>query len=322
MPRPLPAYLRITLLVLLAAVFCLPARGWASPAALSTAPATSRTPVTGPPSLSLTTVQRIVARTPLSSLATVIYQFGQQRQIDPAFALAIWTHESSLDTAGASVRNKNPGNLICAAAAHPPATGCSGRWAVYPDLVAAIADWYRYIAVRYVQRGLTTVETILPIYAPPSENDTQGYIAQVKRLMQQWRGGAVQPVVSTLVAIRTAYHPEATPHYERVVFEFNGALPLINVHYVNQLIAAGSPINIAGSAILQVRMTPGQAHDMQGRATVPLRIASGLPMVKEVTRSEDAEAFVTYGIGLTQKAEIRVITLGNPSRVVVDVLHP
>jgi hypothetical protein len=269
-------------------------------------------------------VQRIVARTPLASLATLIYQFGQQRQIDPAFALAIWTHESSLDTAGVSVRNKNPGNLICAAAAHPPATGCSGRWAVYPDLVAAVADWYRYIAVRYIQRGLTTVETILPVYAPPSENNTQAYIAQVKRLMQQWRGGATQPAVPTLVAIRVAYHPEATPRYDRVVFEFNGALPLIDVHYVNRLIAAGtgSPLNIAGSAILQVRMSPGQAHDVQGRTTAPVRIASGLPAVKEIVKAEDAEAFVTYGIGLAQKAEIRVLTLGNPSRVVVDVLNP
>jgi hypothetical protein len=38
-------------------------------------------------------------------------------------------------------------------------------------------------------------------------------------------------------------------------------------------------------------------------------------------RASDFEASVTYGIGLDQKAEIRVITLGNPSRVVVDVLN-
>ena len=31
-----------------------------------------------------------------------------------------------------------------------------------------------------------------------------------------------QPSISTLVALRAAYHPEATPKYDRVVFEFNG----------------------------------------------------------------------------------------------------
>jgi hypothetical protein len=51
-------------------------------------------------------------------------------------------------------------------------------------------------------------------------------------------------------------------------------------------------------------------------------MAFGLPLVKEVVKAEDAEAFVTYGIGLAQKAKFRVITLGNPSRVVVDVLQP
>lgn len=191
MSRLLSPHPRFTLLVLLSLPLLLyPQQVGAAPA-----PA-SQTPVVGAPTIAPTTVQRIVAGTPLAPYAATIYQAGQQRQIDPAFALAIWTVESSLDTAGASVRNNNPGNLICAAAAHPPATGCAGRWAVYPNLAAAIADWYRYIDVRYVRRGLTTVDTILPVYAPPSENNTQAYIARVKRLMQQWRGtspGAVPP---------------------------------------------------------------------------------------------------------------------------------
>ena len=121
---------------------------------------------------------------------------------------------------------------------------------------------------------------------------------------------AAAPPISTLTAIRAAYHPEATPRYDRVVFEFNGALPLIDVHYVS-------------SAILQVRMTPAQAHNAQGASTAParIRITNGLSNVKEVVRASDVEASVIYGIGLAERAEIRVITLGNPSRVVVDVLN-
>ena len=157
---------------------------------------TGQTPVAGPPSISLATVQTIVAGTPLAPFAEQIMFFGQQAQIDPAFALAIWMHESSLDTAGVSVQNNNPGNLICTAAHLPPASGCAGRWAVYPDLSAAIADWYRYIDQQYVKGGLgrgllTTVETILPVYAPPPENDTAAYIAQVEARMRQWGSGTV-----------------------------------------------------------------------------------------------------------------------------------
>ena len=149
-----------------------------------------QTPVTGPATVTVQTVQAITAGTPLAPFAQQIVDFGAQSTINPAFALAIWTHESSLDTAGASVANNNPGNLVCAAAQHPPALPtCNGRWAVYPDLSAAIADWYRYIHDRYVQQGLTTVETLLPVYAPPTENDTQAYITQVVRLMQQWGAG-------------------------------------------------------------------------------------------------------------------------------------
>jgi hypothetical protein len=200
MPLLLSTHPRINLIVLLILTLGL------YPRVAGAAPAQAdQTPVTLSPSISPATVERIVAGTPLAPYAATIYQVGQQRQIDPAFALAIWTFESSLDTAGASVGNNNPGNLICAAA-QPPVTGCAGRWAVYPDLAAAVTDWYRYIDVRYVQRGLTTVETILPVYAPEFENDTQGYIARVNRLIQQWQStsaGAV-PATTSLVSVAAA----------------------------------------------------------------------------------------------------------------------
>ncbi len=133
-----------------------------------------------------------------------------------------------------------------------------------------------------------------------------------------------QPPVSTLVAIRAAHHPEATPRYDRSVFEFSGPVPLIEVQYVNQLIEdrSGRPIPIAGNALLQLTMRPAQAHNDQGQPTAPLRVGFPLPNVKEVARAGDFEAVLTYGIGLAHKSEIRVITLTNPSRVVTDFLNP
>lgn len=134
---------------------------------------------------------------------------------------------------------------------------------------------------------------------------------------------AAEPPVSTLVAIRAAAHPKETPSYERVVFEFSGPVPLISVQYVDQLIADGSgfPVTIAGNAILEIMMKPAQAHNDQGQATAPARVAVNLPNVKEVVGSGDFEASVSYGIGLDHKVEIRILTLAQASRIVVDFVN-
>ena len=128
---------------------------------------------------------------------------------------------------------------------------------------------------------------------------------------------------ATLVAIRAAYHPEATPKYDRVVFEFQGSLPdTIRVEYVSKLIADGSGavLPIKGQGILRVGLFPAAAHTTAGVATVPGRINYNLPLVKEIVRSGDFESLVSYGIGVSHKTEIRFLTLTSPTRVVIDFL--
>jgi hypothetical protein len=130
-----------------------------------------------------------------------------------------------------------------------------------------------------------------------------------------------QPQNATLVAIRAAHHREA-PAYDRVVFEFSGFIPLMQIEYVKQLLGIGSglPVRIAGGAILLVQFTAAQAHNDRGQATAPTRLATRLPGVKEVVSAGDFEGVVSYGIGLARKAETRIRTLASPYRVVVDVL--
>ena len=131
-----------------------------------------------------------------------------------------------------------------------------------------------------------------------------------------------QPTFSTLVAIRGAHHPETTPKYDRVVFEFKGPVPQIEIKYVKELIEDGSgfPVVIKGSAILAVRFTPAQAHTSLGQPSAPKRVALTLPLVKEVVDAGDFEAVVTYGVGVMQRAEVRNTTMVDASRVVVDFL--
>jgi hypothetical protein len=133
----------------------------------------------------------------------------------------------------------------------------------------------------------------------------------------------VELPTSGLVDIRAAHHPEVAPKYDRIVFDFEGPVPQIEVQYVKQLIGDGSglPIAISGRSILQVRFSPAQAHNDAGQPTAPNRVKLYLPVLKEVARVGDFEGVVSYGLGLSKKCEIRVITLLNKSRVVIDVLQ-
>jgi hypothetical protein len=127
---------------------------------------------------------------------------------------------------------------------------------------------------------------------------------------------------STLVALRAAHHPETTPKYDRVVFEFNGTIPQLRIEYANELIGDGSglPVPIGGRYILLVQFTPARAHSDTGQATAAARMKPMLPIVKELACAGDFEGVVTYGIGLGRKAYTRMLTMDNPRRLVIDFL--
>jgi hypothetical protein len=133
---------------------------------------------------------------------------------------------------------------------------------------------------------------------------------------------SVQPTSPTLVALRAAHHPETTPKYDRVVFEFNAPVPLLRIEYVNQLIADGSglPVSVTGQAILCIQFISARAHSDDGQSTAPMRLKVKLPIVKELVSAGDFENVLTYGIGLSTKAETRILTLAGPDRLVIDFL--
>lgn len=144
------------------------------------------------PSLSVEQIDRILASygSPAAGTGEVWYRLGQQYEIDPAFAVAFFIMESSAGTAKGWAGNKpdgttthNVGNIICAG--YPT---CYGRFRDYPSWEAGIADWYRLIDVEYLKgRGHRTVADIIPVYAPSVENDVDGYVSVVQRLVDQWR---------------------------------------------------------------------------------------------------------------------------------------
>ncbi|WP_448544848.1 glucosaminidase domain-containing protein [Roseiflexus sp.] len=147
--------------------------------------------VLGPPSISAEQIDRILAewQSPAAGTGATWVELGVRYGIDPAYALAFFIHESGAGTAPGWAGRKpdgstthNIGNIICAG--YPT---CYGRFRDYASWEAGIEDWYRLIAVEYVEwRGVHTVEEIVPIYAPVVENDVPAYIDAVNRLVAEW----------------------------------------------------------------------------------------------------------------------------------------
>ncbi|GIH21858.1 hypothetical protein Aph01nite_01680 [Acrocarpospora phusangensis] len=130
-----------------------------------------------------------------------------------------------------------------------------------------------------------------------------------------------QAVVPTLVAIRAAHHPGL----DRLVFQFRGGLPAQrSVRYVAGLVGDGSglPIAVAGNARLLVRFGGATGHAGGNTTYGPTRRTLALPGIIQVVNTGDFEAVLSFGVGVAKKSAVRLYTLRNPSRVVVDIATP
>jgi hypothetical protein len=127
--------------------------------------------------------------------------------------------------------------------------------------------------------------------------------------------------VVVLREVRAAGHQE----FDRVVFEFEGVeVPGYRVAYVDAAIQCGSgeAVELAGEALLEVQLTPAQAHTEAGRPTVRNRERRlDLPALKEIESTCDFEADVTWVLGLGSRKAFRVLALTNPARLVLDIRH-
>ncbi len=82
------------------------------------------------------------------------------------------------------IRNNNPGNLdyVGQPGAHLETGVAEPRFAAFPTMADGIRA-LRDQLLRYAERGLTTVASIISVYAPPTENATSAYIGSLCRHM-------------------------------------------------------------------------------------------------------------------------------------------
>lgn len=146
--------------------------------------------VAGKPTMSVQFINNVLDyyNSPASGKGKALYDYGLKYGIDPAYAMAFFLEESNFGTKGVAVTTHALGNIR----ANPGDTQYKG-FRVYPTWEQGFEDWYRLIAKQYVQEWhLTTVDHIVPIYAPAEDhNDQDQYIRTIKIAIERWRNGYV-----------------------------------------------------------------------------------------------------------------------------------
>jgi hypothetical protein len=117
--------------------------------------------------------------------------------------------------------------------------------------------------------------------------------------------------------------------FDRVVFQFKNHLPGYRVEYVEPPLkedGSGNVVRIEGRAFVLVRMEPASGFDLsvdEGELVYkgPRRLegsAAGTAIIREVVRTGDFEAVLSWAVGLDDKVDFRVRTALGPARLIVD----
>jgi hypothetical protein len=153
------------------------------------------TSVMGKPSLNVAKIEAVLRqyRSPAIGSGQAMYDLGLKYGIDPAFALAFFIHESSAGTKGVAIETKSIGNIRCTPGYECYQTQGNGAFRKYSSWESGIEDWYKLIKELYIGKwGLTTVEQILPVYAPVGDkNNPSAYAQHVNKLVTVWRNGRI-----------------------------------------------------------------------------------------------------------------------------------
>jgi hypothetical protein len=146
--------------------------------------------VLGQPTITADFINQVLAayHSPAAGKGQTLYDLGVKYGIDPAFALAFFMHESTFGTRGEAIRSLSLGNLRCI-----PNFTCQDNYAWFNTWEDGFTAWYELIRNLYVAVwGLTTVDQIIPRYAPSSDNNNEAaYIAAVKHAIDTWRAGQI-----------------------------------------------------------------------------------------------------------------------------------
>jgi hypothetical protein len=114
--------------------------------------------------------------------------------------------------------------------------------------------------------------------------------------------------------------------YDRIVFEFDDGIPAYTVEPATPPFtadASGLPIDVAGSAFLHISLNGGTRVGPDGTLTYSgaTSFEPGFDELAQLIEGGDFEAVSTWYAGLATEPCIRVFTLADPARLIVDIQH-
>src|SRR2546421_4079254 len=133
------------------------------------------------------------------------------------------------------------------------------------------------------------------------------------------KSGGTGSAAGTVYDVRVAHHNG----YDRLVIGFPTATAMpeyqlnrqTSAHFVRD--ASGQPVTLQGSAGIHLVL---RNSDIASGS--PSDLKPNLPEIREVAQIGNFERVVSYGIGLATPACVRVLELGGPTRLVIDVQTP
>jgi hypothetical protein len=113
--------------------------------------------------------------------------------------------------------------------------------------------------------------------------------------------------------------------YDRVVIEFEDGIPPYILQKATPPLRsdpAGMEMDVEGTAFLNLVLMGGTRVTEDGEFTYDGRTdfrPTGFPVLAELVESGDFEATSAWYLGLKQKSCVRVLTMADPARLVIDI---
>jgi hypothetical protein len=135
-------------------------------------------------------------------------------------------------------------------------------------------------------------------------------------------GTATDPVTANYTDVRVGTHDG----YDRVVIEFANGVPEFSLDRAEPPFvqdASGLPLDVQGDSVLKLVMRNATALTESGEISYdgPRDFDPGFPQLVDVLAGGDFEAMTTWYIGLNDEACVRVVSLSDPDRLVIDMEH-
>jgi hypothetical protein len=181
--------------------------------------------------------------------------------------------------------------------------------------------------------GDSADEQARPSTQPTSTTTTTTTTDETTTASDPMEGAKTTPVTAAAESTETALVRRVAlgrhEGFDRVVFEFENGLPGYRVEYVQPPLkedGSGNVVPLDGEAFVVVRMEPASGFDLttnEGELVYkgPRRIegsSAGTSVVRELARTGDFEAVLSWAVGLRERVPFRITTAQSPARLVVD----